>query len=77
MNGVPDKFMQWHESEMAQMAAMLVSAAGGKITVTRQIIDGLHAVTMEQIQDHATGEMTFTTDPDIKAFDASFKEIRK
>lgn len=77
MIGVPKEFAEWHESEMAQMATMLVSAAGGKITVTRAHIDNLHAVTMEQIQDHATGEMTFTTDPDIRAFDASFKEIEK
>lgn len=66
-------FSQYHEREMARMTALLVSAAGGKIRVTDQHMRDVIKQRLVQSHDHATGDVIFTTDPDIQSFDASFE----
>ena len=55
-------FNQYHERELGRMAAMLVAAAGGKITVSRALIESLPGLQLAQTIDHATGDMVFATD---------------
>lgn len=69
-------FSQYHEREMARMTALLVSAAGGKIRVTKEHMANAVKQQLVQSHDHATGDVIFTTDLDIKAFDASFGEAK-
>ena len=54
--------------------AVLVDAAGGKITVSRDKLEDRTEPSRLLIgEDPKTGDMVFTTDPDIQSFDASFE----
>lgn len=53
-------FMQWHEQQMAEMAAALVFAAGGEIVVTPKHMRNLHQGRLIRTDDHATGNIIYT-----------------
>lgn len=67
-------FNQYHERELARLAAMLVAGAGGKVRVTRKTLESLPGLQLMQTVDHATGDMVFITDPDVQDFNDSFGE---
>lgn len=67
-------FNEYHEREMSRMAAMLVAGAGGKIVVSRKVLETLPDMQLMQTVDHATGDMIFVADKDVQAFNDSFGE---
>lgn len=53
-------FMQWHEQQMAEMAAALVFAAGGEVIVTPKHIQNLHQGRLIRTDDNATGNIIYS-----------------
>lgn len=66
-------FSEYHQREMSRQAALLTHAAGGKIKIGKRHYQELPMLKIVMTTDHATGDLIFSTDPDIQSFDASFE----